>query len=119
MARKITGGRYHKFKKRKLYELDSQTRIIKLGVVKKKVLRTKGGNKKIILLKCDIANVLDRKTGKTKKAKIKNILETPPNRFLARQNIIVKSAIIDTDLGKARVTNRPSQEGTVEATLLE
>jgi small subunit ribosomal protein S8e len=70
------------------------------------------------MIRADFANVFNKKTGKTKKVKIKNILETPPNRFLARQNIIVKSAVIDTELGKAKVTNRPSQEGTVEAVLL-
>ena len=67
----------------------------------------------------DIANVLDKKSGKIKQAKIKNVIETPSNRFLARQNVLVKGAIIDTELGKARVTNRPSQEGSVNAILLE
>ena len=35
-GRKSTGGKYHKQKKKKKYELDGQPRIIKLGEEKKK-----------------------------------------------------------------------------------
>ena len=35
---------------------------------------------------------------------IKNVLETPSNRFLARQNVITKGAIVETELGKVRIT---------------
>jgi len=62
---------------------------------------------------------MDPKTKKAKNVKIANVLETPANRFLARQNILVKSAIIETELGKARITNRPSQEGMVQAVLTD
>ena len=62
---------------------------------------------------------IDKKTGKIRHARIKNVIETPSNRFLARQNVMVKGAIIETELGKARITNRPSQEGSVNAVLLE
>ena len=78
-----------------------------------------GGHEKIVLLSADVANVFDKKTKKSKKAKIKNVLETPSNRFLARQNVLVKNALIETDIGKARITNRPSQEGNVQAILEE
>ena len=74
---------------------------------------------RLFLLTSNIANVYIKKTGKSKKSKITNVLETPSNKFLARQNIIVKGAIIETDSGKARVTNRPSQEGSIQAVLLE
>ena len=53
------------------------------------------------------------------RVKGKMLIETPQNRFLARQNRLLKSAIIETPLGKARITNRPSQEGQVNAVLLE
>ncbi len=117
-GRKISGGKYHKQKKKKLYERKGQSRAAKLGPEKKKFLRIRSGKKKAILLSADIANIRN-KSGKTQKAKIKNVLETPSNRFLARQNILVKSAIIETELGKARITNRPSQEGNVQAVLIE
>ncbi len=118
-GRKISGGRYKKQRKKKYYEKQGQTRMVKLGKVKRKKLRIKGGKEKIVLLSTDEVNVLEKKTNKSQKAKIRNVLETPSNKFLARQNIILKGAIIETDLGKAKVTNRPSQEGSVQAILLE
>ena len=53
------------------------------------------------------------------KAEIKNVKETPQNRFWARQNRLLKGAIIETSLGKARITNRPTQEGHINGILLE
>ncbi len=117
-GRKISGGKYHANRKSKAHEAPGIPRIVKLRQRKSKVLRTKGGNEKEVLLSTDIANITDKK-GKTKKAKITNVIETHANRFLARQNILIKGAIIDTELGKARITNRPSQEGSVNAVLID
>ena len=50
---------------------------------------------------------------------IKSIDTLNKAREYARQNVLIKSAIIDTDIGKAKITNRPSQEGSVEAVLIE
>ncbi len=119
LGRKISGGRYKKQRKKKLYEKISQPRIIKLGATKRKKIRARGGSIKTILFSTDEANVIDKKTGKTKKSKIKNVLETPSNKFLARQNILIKGGIIETEAGKARITNRPGQEGNVQAVLIE
>ncbi len=118
-GRKISGGKYHSRRKLRLHERDSQAKIVKLGKEKRRRITTRGGHKKHIMLMSDVANVLNMKTKKTKKAKIKNVLETPSNKFLARQNIITKGAILETEIGKARVTNRPSQEGNVQAVLVE
>jgi small subunit ribosomal protein S8e len=117
-GKKITGGRYHANRKSKKFELAGIPRIVKLRDRKVKVLRVMGGNKKDVLLSCNVANILDKK-GKAKKAKITNVAETSANRFLARQNIMVKGAIIETELGKAKITNRPGQEGTINAVLIE
>ena len=117
-GKKITGGRYHANRKSRRHELPGIPRIVKLRDKKMKVLRGRGGNKKNVLLSINIANILD-KNGKSKTAKIKNVVETKANRFLARQNILVKGAIIETELGKARVTNRPGQEGSVNAVLID
>ena len=117
-GRKISGGKYHANRKKRKYELPGIPRVVKLKVKKMKVLRGLGGKKKNVLLQCDIANV-KMKDGKSKKAKIKNVIETPSDRFLAKQNILVKGAIIETDLGKARITNRPGQEGSINAVLID
>ena len=118
-GRKISGGKYHRLRKKKFFERLIQERHVTLRPTKRKMLRVKGGNTKVILLSSDEANVLNPKTKKTQKVKIKNVIETPQNVFLARQNRLMKSAIIDTSLGKARITNRPSQEGHVNAILVE
>lgn len=116
-GRKVSGGKYHKLRKRKAFERPSQERHVVLGSTARKSLRVKGGHQKVILLKSDSVNVLI--DGKTKSAKIINVEETPQNRFLARQNRLVKSAVIETSLGKARISNRPSQEGVVNAILIK
>lgn len=117
-GKKITGGRYKKSKKKKLYELKRTQRFVLLGQEKKTKIKIRNGKRKNIFLKANKANVIDPKTHKAKVVEIKNVLEVPSNKFLARKNIIVKGAIIETELGKARVTNRPSQEGQVNAVLI-
>jgi small subunit ribosomal protein S8e len=116
-GKKISGGKYIKRRKKKLYELPGQRKIVKLGEKRKRGKRVKGGNKKTFLLQINEVNVQIK--DKTKKAKIKNVLETPSNRFLARQNIITKGTIVETDLGKVRITNRPTQEGVLNGVIIE
>lgn len=116
-GRKISGGKYHSHRKRKLYENSPAERPVTLGSTKKKQLRIRSGAIKTVLLKENKANVLVGK--KIQKADIINVEATPQNPFLSRQNRLMKGAIIDTSLGKARITNRPSQEGQVNAIFLE
>ena len=118
IGRKISGGKYHRSRKKRLYEKQNKERITVLSEdTKAKKMKGMGGNIKIVLLKTNKVNVRDGKTTKT--AIIKNVLETPQNHFLARQNILLRGAIIETTLGKAKITNRPSQEGMVNAVLIE
>jgi small subunit ribosomal protein S8e len=116
-GRKASGGRYKKPKKKKLTGRQGQSRIVKIGDTKTKLLKGRGGNTKLVSFLNNIANLMIK--GKAKKATVKNVLETPSNVFLARQNILVKGAIIETELGKAKITNRPSQEGNIQAKLIE
>ena len=118
-GRKISGGRYHKQRKKKLFERIMQEKQVTIGDRKIKAVRVTGGKTKTFLLKANIANVIDSRSNKTKKAEILNVIETPQNKFLARQNRLIKGAIIETPLGKARITNRPTQEGQINALLLE
>ena len=116
MGRKITGGKYHKARKKKLYEMPGIPRNVKLGEERTKKLRTMGGHFKTVLLRADKVNLMDQKTKKAKVVKIKSIIDVPSNRYV--KDILVKGTIIDTELGKARVTNRPGQEGNVQAVLI-
>lgn len=118
LGKKISGGKYIKRRKKKLHEISGQRRIIKLGEDKRKSVRIRGGNKKTFLLRGKIINV-SGKDKKMKKLEIKNVLETPSNRFLARQNVMTKGTIVETDLGKVKITNRPTQEGIINGILIE
>lgn len=118
-GRKTTGGKYHSRRKKKFHEKINQERIVTTGETKGKTLRTRGNNKKRILFRTNMVNIASPGSKKTQKAEIKNVIETPQNKFLARQNRLMKGAIIETSLGKARITNRPSQEGCVNAVLME
>jgi small subunit ribosomal protein S8e len=116
-GRKVTGGKYHKLRKRKLHENRNKEVLVVLGETRRKLLKVRGGNQKVRLLMANEANILT-KAKKIEKAKIINIEETPQNRFFARENRLMKGAIIETSLGKARITNRPSQDGNVNAVLI-
>ncbi len=106
-------------RKKKSFERQGQKRIIKLSSKdKRKILRVRGGNLKAVLFTAKSINIKG-KDGKIKKTEIKNVLETPSNRFLARQNVLTKGAIIQTELGKAKITNRPTQEGIINGILIE
>jgi len=117
LGRKISGGKYIRPRKKKAREIAGQRRTVKLGVEKIKIKRVRGGNEKIFLLGAKFVNIFDK--GKSKKLEIKNVTETPSNRFLARQNIITKGTIVETEFGKVRITNRPSQEGVMNGTLVK
>ena len=116
-GRKISGGRYVKRRKKKSYEIAGQKRVVKLGEEKRKTKRVMGGNKKTYLLNSKQINIKIK--GKIKKVEIRNVLETPSNRFLARQNILTKGTIVETELGKVKITNRPTQEGSVNGILVK
>lgn len=116
--RKPTGGRYHKpYRTKRKFELARFAANTILGESKLKKVRIRAGHKKNRLLSVNYANVAS--AGTVKKVKILNVIDNPANKFLARRNIITKSAVIVTELGKARVTSRPGQDGIVNAVLIE
>ncbi len=80
---------------------------------KSKKSRSRGGRISSRMRYAGYANLLSGKT--YKKVKIKAILESKDNRNFARLNIITKGTVIDTDDGKAVVTNRPGKEGFINA----
>lgn len=115
--RKVSGGIYLSFRGKRRFELGNEPRNTKVEKVKRKLFRTMGGNSKVVMLSTDEANVFDGK--KYTKSKIKAVVENSANRHFVRRNIITKGAIIDTEVGKAKVTSRPGQEGTVNAMLVK
>ncbi len=114
-GKKVSGGKYIKRRKKKKIELAGQKRVVKIGEEKRKTKRVLGGNTKTYLLKGKFINI----KGKKQKEEITNVLETPSNRFLARQNILTKGTIVETNSGKVKITNRPTQEGVVNGILIQ
>src|SRR3989344_393697 len=116
-GRKISGGRYKARRKRRITDRIGQEIKVKLGDTKRKSRKIRGGAKKVVLFSEKIINV-KLQNGKTQKTEITNVLETPSNKFLARQNVLTKGTIVETALGKAKITSRPTQHGIVNGIII-
>lgn len=117
-GKKPTGGKINLARKKRKYELGSFPVLTKIGKEERKITRTKGGLTKVKAFSVEFANVLDPTNNTVKKVKILDILENPANPHFVRRNIITKGALVKTELGKARITSRPSQSGVVSAALI-
>lgn len=116
--RKITGGRYRASGKKVLSLMGSMPTHTKVGTKKIKLRREKGGLFKQTLLTSDKINVMNPKTKKAQTTEILTVIESPSNRHFIRRNIITKGTILETKLGKVKVTSRPGQEGTLNGVLI-
>ena len=50
---------------------------------------------------------------------INTVLENDADPNYVRRNIVTKGAVVDTDVGRVRVTSRPGMHGVVSGVLLE
>ncbi len=119
--RKSTGGKYKvavKKHKKEMGREPAETHLTE-GEVKIKTVRTAGGNIKNKLLRTNYANVINPETNICKKVVISNVSGNDANKHYIRRNIITKGAIIETELGLAKVTSRPGQCGVVNAILIK
>ena len=115
--RKKTGGLLKRHRKKKPAQMGRDFIPTEIGERRIKVIRVRGGNKKFVALAADVANLTV--AGRTKKSKILEVVENPADSHFVRRNIITKGAIIMTEDGRAVVTNRPGQEGVINAKLIE
>ncbi|OGS50636.1 MAG: 30S ribosomal protein S8e [Euryarchaeota archaeon RBG_16_68_12] len=116
--RKPTGGRYRPFRKKRKFEIGREQQYAFVGPEKVKLYRTRGRNQKVRILNAEFANVIDPKSGKTAKSKIVTVKESPSNPHFVTRNIITRGAVIQTDLGLAKVTSSPGQDGVINAVLV-
>ncbi len=112
-----TGKLLRSSRKKRKRELGREFVETKIGPEKKKVQKTYGGNIKIKLQRTEYANVVTKEG--TKKAKILSVVDNKASRHFVRRNILTRGALIETDLGRARVTSRPGQHGVINAVLVE
>ncbi|MBN1645298.1 30S ribosomal protein S8e [Candidatus Woesearchaeota archaeon] len=118
LKRKESGGKYKSARGKRNFEKGSSPTLTHVGKHKIKTVRTKGGSKKSRVLSAETVNLFDPKTKTFSKTKVKTVVETPANRHYVRRNIFTKGAIIETEKGKARVTSRPGQNGSITAILV-
>ena len=83
-----------------------------------KTVRTKADGRKSRVLTANQVNLFDPKTKKFSPAKLKTVTECPADTHYVRRNIFVKGAVVETDKGKARITSRPGQNGSINAVLI-
>ncbi|RMF54530.1 30S ribosomal protein S8e [Candidatus Woesearchaeota archaeon] len=110
---KPSGGKKKSARGKKLSHKGRIPTLTKIGELKRKTIRTKGGHSKRVTLSTEVVNLFNGT--KHEKAKILTVLESPANRHFTRRNILTKGTIINTDKGKARITSRPGQNGSVDA----
>lgn len=116
--KKISGGKLRHARKKRKFEIGAEAQTTTIGEHRKKFARTRAGIQKIRVLSTDKANVVVPNKNQVKISKIISVLENPSNPHYVQRNIITKGAIIQTELGKARVTSRPGQDGIINAILI-
>jgi small subunit ribosomal protein S8e len=119
-ARRLKTGKIIKpARDKKKRELGRNAIETKIGVERKKIIRTRGGNSKTKLFAMDFVNVLDPKSNTTKRVSIKELEINHASIDYSRRSIITKGAILQTELGYVRVTSRPGQDGAVNGIIID
>ncbi len=117
--RSKSGRRIRYGRGKRKFEIGRERHLTTIGESRLKKVRTKGNNRKMRAKTTNIVYVIDPKNNKTSKSEIVSVVENKANIHYVRRNIINKGAIIETKLGKARVTSRPGQTGIVNAVLIK
>lgn len=118
-VRKVTGGRRRPAQKKRRAEIGRAPADTHIGEDRRRIIRTFGGNNLVIALRAGYANVTNPKNGETRKVKIETVEKNTANPNYVRRNLLTKGAVIKTELGSARITSRPGQNGVINALLLE
>ena len=119
---KGTGGkRGGKFRDKKLAHLGRESSATRVSEKEKRdKVRGRGATSKIKLKKAAFVTVSAKKEGKIEsvKAKVLRVLESQNPEYV-RQNIITKGAVVETDKGKVKVTNRVGQDGLINGVFVK
>jgi small subunit ribosomal protein S8e len=117
--RKPTGGVRVPNRGRRAYEQHGYPVETKIGQEERFLKRCKGGGYKVKCVSTLYANVVDPMSKQTRRAKILKLLSNPASKDLTRRGVITKGAVLETELGQAKVTSRPGQDGVVNAVLVK
>ena len=121
--RKPSGGRLkrpNRYRGKRKTEISSENQFAYVGGEdKSKAYRKRAKSQTMRVQSARHINVNDPKEGKTVRATINSVAENDADPNYVRRNIITKGAIVDTDVGRVRVTSRPGMHGVVSGVLLE
>ncbi len=110
--------KHHRGKRRT--EISSENQFAYVGEVEqRKNYRKTAGSQTVRLLSAHEINVNNPKEGKTVRATINGVIENDADPNYVRRNIVTKGAVVNTDIGRVRVTSRPGMHGVVSGVLLE
>ena len=115
--RKRTGGRRVPSSDKQANQRGGEPTETTVGDRRLKTVDTRGNGQKVRALSTDIAQVAVG--GETETTEIEDVVENPANVNYVRRNIVTRGAVIETGVGRARVTSRPGQSGQVNAVLIE
>jgi len=117
--RKYTGKKNKHFRNKRKRELERPPISTVIGLSeKKKQQRVMGGNYKLKLFATSYINVTDQTTNKTSKVKILKFENNEASKDLNRRHVLTKGAVVETELGKVKITSRPGQHGVLSGILV-
>ncbi|MFW9843249.1 MAG: 30S ribosomal protein S8e [Candidatus Thorarchaeota archaeon] len=113
-----TGSRLRRFRSKRKYEMGRTPTETLMGETKRRTVDSRGKVKKTPALKIQFVNVTDPSKGTTFRAEIQDVESNPANMDYQRRKVITRGTIIKTTKGRAKVTNRPGQDGILNAVLI-
>ena len=121
--RKPSGGRLkrpNRYRGKRRTEVSSEAQYAYIGEKDdRKMYRKNAGSQTTRVLSANTVNVNIPKEGKTVKATINSVIANDADPNFIRRNIVTKGSIVDTSMGKVKITSRPGMHGVVSGILLE
>ena len=117
--RKPSGARSRRNKNKRNAEFRRNPAETRIGDEVKKEIVARGNCTKTRATVAKRINVIDPKDNSSKNVEMLTVLENGANSHFVRRNIITKGAIVETEIGKAKITSRPGQKGIVNGVLIE
>tara|TARA_A100001234_G_scaffold20043_1_gene15881 strand:- start:117 stop:512 length:396 start_codon:yes stop_codon:yes gene_type:complete len=121
--RKPTGGRLkrpNRYRGKRRTEVASEKQFAFVGEKDiRKNYRKRANSQTVRSLSVKSVNVNIPKDGKTILTNVVNVVGNDADSNFVRRNIVTKGAILETEMGKVRVTSRPGMHGVVSGVLID
>ena len=117
--RSPTGARSRRNRNKRNAEFGRTPAETRIGDEVKKEIVVRGNGTKTRATVANRINVIDPKDNSSKNVEILTVLENSANTHFVRRNIVTKGAVVETEIGKVKITSRPGQKGIVNGVLIE